>query len=164
MPNHGAGGRPAKPAELHRLEGTGREERGNDIVLSIASANETVHVDAPEWLTEVNSQIDNAEYFDKFHRMVQRVFVHSDVDAHVVAMLISQYDIYVQAQQRVLADGIDATVGPKDILAVYVMDKTMKNIIALLREYGLTPSARTGKIKDQPEQDPMKDFLNELHG
>ena len=88
--------------------------------------------------------------------------IGNDQDKHALAFLAEQIDTYVECKKSLAKTGIIArfnagkTIGPNPYLTV--RQNTLKTIIQLMNELGLTPRGRlnSGKVE---ENSPVSKFL-----
>ena len=83
----------------------------------------------------------------------------------LIGMLSHQIDIYVQCTRHIANDGLleiynkGATSGPSIYFSM--ADKALNRILQLMKELGITPSHRIGKVRStSPEALEFENFMN----
>lgn len=152
MPNHGKGGRPRKPNEMHSLEGTGRKDRGTKQVVKLVSKQDRVSMKPESILPE------DHPVFKRIAQVIESYGMENGLDSMLVSAIVSHWEIYCEAQQLYKTEGIEAQVGRK--MAINVMNEQIIVLHKLMTEFGLTPSSRSGlHAKEQAEVDPLDDVM-----
>jgi phage terminase small subunit len=131
-----SGGRNAKSLAQHHEDGTFRKERHGHL---LADPAKLVRLDMPTYLADDEYQISKKELFNQFAEYLYNMGQSLPEDAHMLAILVDLYAVYLSAVRKVEADPA-ATMGRK--LASSVMIETAREIRTLLAEFKLTPSTR----------------------
>lgn len=85
-------------------------------------------------------------------------------DKHLLNMLASQIDIYVESILKLSTDGLvmtfngGITVGPNPCMAI--ADKSLHRIIQLMKELELSPKSRDGYLSERRASPELLKFLN----
>ena len=71
------------------------------------------------------------------------------------------YEQYIQIRALVQRDGIEATIGPKNALAVTTLEQVRKSLRSQMFEFGMTPSAASvlDARKGGHNEDPMDSIM-----
>jgi P27 family predicted phage terminase small subunit len=153
-------GRPPKPTELKKLEGTYRADRA--VVNEMMPSRLVAPPSAPEYLTEGaklewESVCDELLSLNMLHR----------VDLALLSAYCQEFDRYVEASGYLLREGSviclerpDGSVYSMPSPWVAIKNGALKNAMSIASQFGFTPSART-KIKGEggKEKDPFEEFL-----
>ena len=147
-----------KPPELHVYDVT-KSRSGN-----VADLPKSIKTRIPKayWL-------DNFELWDK-DRFIRETAdflytvygIGNEQDQHTLAMLSDQIELYVQCSKGIKSKGVitkyndGKTLGPNPYIPI--RDKTLKSIIQLMNELGLTPRSRLAAGK-QEDNSPVAQFL-----
>lgn len=145
------------PPELHVVNGSKGMNQGVDLPKSIKN-----RIPQAEWL-------DNPEAWDKnvfikeTSAFLYTVYgIGNDQDKHTLAFLAEQIDTYIECKRKLAETPIvtkfnnGKTIGPNPYLTV--RNNTLKNIIQLMNELGLTPRSRLSDGA-QAEDSPVSKFL-----
>ena len=128
-------GRPKKPNALHLFEGTARNDRDTDKLLTI---NEPMSVEPR--LRDL-STIDREEVFTLFKDWVIMATGSAKIDEIMLNMMVDQIEIYSQAKKEF------------DIKTMgFCVDRFHK----LAREFGMTPSTRDQMINSAQKKEEKK--------
>ena len=119
-------------------------------------------LDAPELLTGLSLEM--------WHRRAPQLAdmgVLSEVDRDTLARWCLLYDLFVETWRQVKADGASSSTaagGKKGNPDVAALRGYAADLLAIEREFGMTPSSRTGLVASngKKEIDPLDAFL--LHG
>lgn len=85
-------------------------------------------------------------------------------DKHLLNMLASQIEIYVESILKLRTDGLvmtfngGVTVGPNPCMAI--TDKSLHRIIQLMKELELSPKSRDGYLSERRTSPELLKFLN----
>lgn len=86
-----------------------------------------------------------------------------DIDSGALHMLMTSYEMYLQATERLLNDGPLSTNKYGDIIphpAQTIATKNYNQVLAIMKEYGLTVKSRTNmKMYKEDEPGPLDRFL-----
>lgn len=129
-------GRPRKPRSLKEDQGTYRPDR--DLSIDVASGVP----DPPSYLSE-----QALTHWDRMVQAAQKVRVLTEADGDALAMLCVAFEEYKAADIIVRDEGeiCESNKGGKyQHPAVGIRSNAWKKIVRMLREFGLTPSARAG--------------------
>ena len=106
--------------------------------------------DCPAWVSDLGR-----EYWDEVAGMLAELGVMTEADRHPLALMVDALARYVAARAMVTTDGVldeaKATYTTEGGAvcqhpAVNQMNKAMDQTMRLAREFGLTPSSRSGII------------------
>lgn len=135
---------PAKtPAKIHKDRGTFRPDRhsGATLAASLPAAPRDLSDECRGWWKEIGTQLKGAGLI-------------TELDALALRLLVESIELYRQAIRE--SDGQLTIETDKGNLvqhpAIGIRNKAWGQIMKLCREFGLTPSARTGlpiKTKDE---------------
>lgn len=115
-----------------------------------------------DWLDNPESW-DRNKFITETSDFLYNVYgIGNDQDKHALAFLAEQIDTYVECKKSLAKTGIitrfnaGKTIGPNPYLTV--RQNTLKTIIQLMNELGLTPRGRlnSGKVE---ENSPVSKFL-----
>ena len=145
------------PPELHLINGTKGVNQGTFLPDAIKKRIPKADwLDNPSlWDKDVFIQ-ETADYLFKVYGL------GTDQDKHTLAMLTDQIGIYVKCSQEILKVGlVIVTNNGKTAMPnpyVSIKQKTLRDIILLMNELGLTPRSRlnSGKVEDDS---PIAKFL-----
>ena len=137
----------------------GQTQLGNNVDLPKSIKN---RIPQAEWL-------DNPEAWDKnvfikeTSNFLYTVYgIGNDQDKHTLAFLAEQIETYIECKRKLAETPIvtkfngGKTIGPNPYLTV--RNNTLKNIIQLMNELGLTPRSRLSDGA-QEEDSPVSKFL-----
>lgn len=138
------------PPELHIVNGSKGVNQG----LSIPDSIKT-RVPKADWLDNPDAW-DRNKFIEETSEFLFKVYgIGSDQDKHTLSFLAEQIDTYILCKKGLVKAGIlikfnnNKTVGANPLLTV--RQNTLKTIIQLMNEMGLTPRSRLNSGK--PEQD-----------
>lgn len=138
------------PPELHIVNGSKGVNQGTSLPDSIK-----VRIPKADWLDNPEGWDRNVFIAETSEFLFKVYGIGSDQDKHTLAFLAEQIDTYIEAKQDLAKYGIIAkfnggkTIGPNPLLTI--RQNTLKTIIQLMNEMGLTPRSRLNSGK--PEQD-----------
>jgi len=139
-------GRPRKPRSVKEAQGTFRADR--DLSIDVASGIP----DPPSYMSE-----PALTHWDRMVQAAQKVRVLTEADGDALAMLCVAFEEWKNADIIVRDEGevCDSVKGGKyQHPAVGIRSNAWKKIVRMLREFGLTPSARAGmKIAANGEEE-----------
>jgi len=145
------------PPEVHAVHGTKGENQG--ILLP-----EKVRARIPEaeWMDNPNDW-SKAQFVQQTSDYLYQVYgIGSEQDRHVLAMLADQIDSYVDCNRHIAVEGLVShyndgkTLGPSPYVAI--RKETLKQIIVLMNELGLTPKGRLKRM-DTVETTDIGQFM-----
>jgi P27 family predicted phage terminase small subunit len=145
-------GRPPKPTTLKLVEGNrgkralNKQEPDPDYLQDMT---------APDWLPA-----DAKTVWDDLAPKLRRARVLTEIDVPMVCMLCISIAQYRQASKladrRLLVKGRDDSGMPSINPALIIQSMSAKQAMAVMREFGMSPSART-RIMVQPQSDLFAD-------
>ena len=133
MPNHGKGGRPKKPNSIHQLEGTGRNDRGTDVVLELPKTQSK----APSYI-QFSKQCDRKVMFKMMSDWTVSMTGAAQIDSIMLSMM-----------SDVLAEYADAQAERDWKKSGQMIDRFHK----LSREFGMTPATRDMFAKEAKKEE-----------
>ena len=145
------------PPELHVVNGSKGMNQGVDLPKSIKC-----RIPKAEWLDDPD-QWNRSRFIEETSEFLYKVYgIGSDQDKHTLAYLAEQIDTYIECKRSLAKTPIvtkfnnGKTIGPNPYLTV--RNNTLKNIIQLMNELGLTPRSRLsdGSVE---EDSPVSKFL-----
>jgi len=145
------------PPELHVVNGSKGMNQGVDIPSSIKC-----RIPKAEWLDNPDAW-DRSKFIAETAEFLYKVYgIGSDQDKHTLAYLAEQIDTYIECKKTLAKTPVvtkfnnGKTIGPNPYLTV--RNNTLKNIIQLMNELGLTPRSRLsdGSVE---EDSPVSKFL-----
>ncbi|CAB4171858.1 Putative phage terminase, small subunit, P27 family [uncultured Caudovirales phage] len=145
------------PPELHIVKGSKGLNQGESLPDSIKA-----RIPKADWLDDPESW-DRNKFITETSDFLFNVYgIGNDQDKHALAFLAEQIDTYLECKKSLAKTGIIArfnagkTIGPNPYLTV--RQNTLKTIIQLMNELGLTPRGRlnSGKVE---ENSPVSKFL-----
>jgi hypothetical protein len=155
-------GRPKKPTEIKKLQGTDRADRNlpDEFKPSIEVNNQV-----PDGLNEWGAKlwVDLFDEYSKFDLI-------SRVDVGSLMVLCNEFGRYCEADDLLKAQGLEVVedilnrdgdiVGQKKVInpLIKVVSDAFKNFKSMCTEFGLTPASRT-KISAPPKEkniDPLE--------
>ena len=142
-------GRRKKPAELHRIHGTGERARLNKDAPAIEAVNDSAKIKRPEWLDD-----DAVEAWNELLPILIRMGVFTIADRHLLIALCCAISRLKAAQRVIESDGlvVFGATGSKKSPGVTIADESTKAIRALSGDLGLSPPSRPG-LKAKPPQE-----------
>lgn len=148
-----------KPTALKRLEGTWRADRHNPNEPELPAE----FPDRPPW---VDDDPRTAALFEQIGQYLVEMRIATRVDSIGVSLLADQLNLYLEMREQVREEGNTIIVqgGSSTYTKAHPlmtpMNQTYQNIVRLLKEYGLTPVARTNVEASENEGDSFDQFLN----
>lgn len=153
-----------KPTALKKIQGTERADRK---VKNEWQPNEVVTFDAPTELNEWGTALWN-DLMEEF----RHVKLLTRVDYGSLLVCCNEYGTYMEADDLIKAQGLQVEVEIYDKNGnvvgtkteknpmIAVRNESMRNYYSMMKEFGLSPSART-KISapKATESDPIMDLL-----
>ena len=145
------------PPELHIVKGSKGLNQGESLPDSIKA-----RIPKADWLDDPESW-DRNKFITETSDFLFNVYgIGNDQDKHALAFLAEQIDTYLECKKSLAKTGIIArfnagkTIGPNPYWTV--RQNTLKTIIQLMNELGLTPRGRlnSGKVE---ENSPVSKFL-----
>lgn len=134
------------PIELHLIKGTKPEHNPVEVPDSIKK-----RIPQAEWMNNPN-EWDKEKFIKETSDFLYEMYgIGTDQDKHTLAMLADQIDLYIECNKGVKANGVISkfnngkTIGPNPFITV--RNSTLKLIIQLMNELGLTPRGRLEKDK-----------------
>ena len=145
------------PPELHLIKGSTGMNQGVTLPESIKG-----RIPEAEWLENPDAWDRNKFIAETSEFLFKAYGIGNDQDKHALAFLAEQIDTYVECKTSLSKTGIitkfnnGKTIGPNPFLTI--RQNTLKTIIQLMNELGLTPRGRlnTGKTE---EDSPVSKFL-----
>lgn len=149
-------GRPRKPRSVKEAQGTYRPDR--DMSISLGEG-------VPEPPSYLSDQA--LIHWDRMVQAAQKVRVLTEADGDALAMLCVAFEEYKAADIIVRDEGeiCESDKGGKyQHPAVGIRSNAWKKIVRMLREFGLTPSARAGMkmAAHGEEENPISAAIREL--
>ena len=145
------------PPELHIVKGSKGLNQGESLPDSIKA-----RIPKADWLDDPESW-DRNKFITETSDFLFNVYgIGNDQDKHALAFLAEQIDTYLECKKSLAKTGIIArfnagkTIGPNPYLTV--RQNTLKTIIQLMNELGLTPRGRLNSSKVE-ENSPVSKFL-----
>ena len=145
------------PPELHVINGTKGMNQGAVIPEAIKN-----RIPQAEWMDNPDAW-DKAVFIKETSSFLYTVYgIGNDQDKHTLAFLAEQIDAYIECKKVLDKTGLvtkfnsGATMGPNPYLTV--RNNTLKNIIQLMNELGLTPRSRLNSGKVEVDS-PVAKFL-----
>lgn len=151
-------GRHRKPISKHKQDGTFRPDRHSGPEPVIAEPT------MPSGLSEASQ--------DLWKRIVPQLLeagVLTKCDSLALQLLCESYETYVNAGSVIAREGMYVTAVNKngseyrtEHPAAKVQSRKWKEIVLLCRQFGMTPSSRTGLdvSTGEPAKDPLAEFMN----
>jgi P27 family predicted phage terminase small subunit len=145
------------PPELHIVKGSKGLNQGESLPDAIKA-----RIPKADWLDDPESW-DRNKFITETSDFLFNVYgIGNDQDKHALAFLAEQIDTYLECKKSLAKTGIIArfnagkTIGPNPYWTV--RQNTLKTIIQLMNELGLTPRGRlnSGKVE---ENSPVSKFL-----
>lgn len=140
------GGRPRKPTEQHKKDGTYRATRHRDRVEVPVLATAT---QAPEWMPDAYKS-----HFVDFQEFLQQYGVVTALDVVALQVLATAYGEWRLLEQA-LAKGDFINADP---FVVKRRDRARRATLDLLKEFGMTPVSRA-KIDSNLTSNPQSSVL-----
>lgn len=149
-----AAGRPAKPMELKQLQGTDRADRTNH---NAPAYPKIKTVKAPP--AHIKKLKGGAQLWRRINSMLSRVGLLDEVNIDLIEVYVQEVITYRRAMDSVDDLGL-IMINDKGAYianpARKIASDTMKNIMAIAREFGFTPSTRQKIITDTASPTPTK--------
>lgn len=144
-------GRPAKPSQQKKAEGTYRQDRDKELPVAVAIP------DPPPWLGALECQ-----HWQIITESLAAQGTIGAVDALAVAMMCSVLVEFQAADEDIKAKGM---TGETDTgyeyqrPSVNIRAKAWARLLQMCRQFGMTPSARASILKkaNEPEEDGIED-------
>jgi P27 family predicted phage terminase small subunit len=138
------------PPELHLVHGTKGENQGIPLPESVKQ-----RIPFAEWLDRPD-QFDKKKFIEETADFLFDVYgIGSDQDKHTLAMLADQIDLYVSCNAQIRPEDIVVATNDGKTLAphpaISIRNNTVKLIIQLMNELGLTPKSRLSSGKPQDD-------------
>ena len=153
-------GRPKKPLEKHKREGTFQACR------HAGPEPELVDPQEPEGLTG-----DALKMWRKYAPIIGEMGIYTKADELAFRMLCDSYALYVAACEDIEENGPYQTqvnrmgnVYYTDNPSVKQRSKHWREVIDICRQFGLTPSARTGLHVEKKEDNSISELAKILKG
>lgn len=116
---------------------------------------------APDRLSESARAI-----YDDWAAKLSASGIGTDLDSDALAMAAMSYDAYLEAASRVAQTGAvwlekgEGTI-PKFVYSPYwsVMNREWKKVLALMAEFGMTPSSRSRVKTDKKPKSKLDEFI-----
>ena len=147
-----------KPIELHLIEST-KPRTTNPVLIPDAIKK---RIPEAEWLSNYDKW-DKTEFINETADFLFDVYgIGNNQDKHTLAMLANEIDVYVECCKNINNHNIviqhnnGATMGSNPYLIE--RGKSLKNIIQLMNELGLTPRGRLS-INKPKEDSSISKFL-----
>ena len=145
----------AKPRSQHQQDGTYRADRHGSGTLPVEIPGK------PGDLTPVASAAWNT-----ITKHLESAGLVSSIDGHAIRLLCESWELYLDACEKIAADGLIVQsvtkAGTNDVPnpAIRIRDAAWKQVYLMLRQFGMTPSARTGlNLTPAGGQDPFERLL-----
>lgn len=153
-------GRPRKPTEIKKLEGTYRKDR--DISKNIPKFTRLISAgEAPDWFNAEQKSV-----FEFITGELIRINILETVDIDLIIAYCIERAAYFKNSEIVNRVGTTkmtkngyTTLRTESVAARF----HLSNMMALAREFGFTPASRQKlliKDKDKPDEDPAAKYLN----
>lgn len=153
-------GRPKKPLEKHKLEGTYQSCRHAGPRPELAEPGE------PEGLTG-----DALKMWRKYSPIISEMGIYTDADELAFRMLCESYALYVAACKDIEKNGQYETQLNRMGNVYYTENPSVKQrakhwreVIDICRQFGLTPSSRTGLHVGKKEENEISELAKILKG
>ncbi len=142
-------GRRKKPAELHRIHGTGERARLNKDAPAIEPVSDIEKLERPLWLDP-----DAVAAWDELLPILIRMGVFTIADRHLLIALCCAISRLKAAQREIEADGlvVHGATGSKKSPGCTIADEATKVIRALSGDLGLSPVSRPGLHANPPQE------------
>ena len=142
-------GRRKKPAELHRIHGTGEPARVNEDAPAIEAVKDSDKLKRPEWLDD-----DAVAAWDEVLPLLIKMGVISIADRHLLIAFVCAVSRLKAAQKEIESNGlvVFGATGSKKNPAVTIADEATKQIRALSDDLGLSPKSRPGLHAKPPHE------------
>lgn len=149
-------GRPRKPAAIKRAQGTYREDRDQTLVLSEGIPEPPGYL-SPQALT----------HWDRLVAVTSEARTLTEADGDALAMLCLAFEEYRTADIIVRDEGEicrSEKGGMYQHPAVGIRNTAWKKIVTMLKQFGLTPSARAGMklAANVKEADPIAEAFRQM--
>lgn len=110
-----------------------------------------------------NISKDTAKFMNSVIAELKAKQTIEDIDSGALHMLMTSYEMYLQATERLLDEGPLSTNKYGDIIphpAQTIATKNYNQVLAIMKEYGLTVKSRTNmKIQKEDEPSALDQFL-----
>lgn len=150
-----SGGHNRKPAELHKLQGTGRNDRGTDVILEIHSAFESDY--------DYVKGIDRDELFEHLKNWVTFHTGRVNIDKYLLSQLVDYYEIFYKAKSGYEELGTTVTTERGSLVKnpnIGIMNDAHMNIRRIMYEFGMTPVSRSKlAVNEDAEKTAIDVFL-----
>lgn len=144
-------GRKRKPIEHHRRDNTFQPCRHS------GPEPEATKPIKPDDLTGAAG-----EMWDALAPVLESMGVYCEADSLALRLLCDSYAGYVAAGEAIRTDG--GYIGQKEHPAQRARSRYFKEVIDLMRQFGLTPSSRTGLNIRKPDDDGESELDRILRG
>ena len=143
-----------KPAELHRIHGTGERARLNEDAPGIEPVRDQAKIKRPNWLDD-----DAVETWNEFLPILIRMGVFTIADRQLLIAFCCACSRLKAAQKEIQSNGlvIFGATGNKKNPAITIADEATKQIRALSADLGLTPGSRPGLKANPPGEQSAED-------
>ena len=146
------GGRPIKPMELKKLQGTYRKDRDNS--QNIAKFTRLIDAgDPPTWFNEVQKN----EFMFISGELI-RLNILENVDMNLVLAYSLESSSYFRLKKKIEEEPENCTTQDKIDCRFH-----LKAMLEIGKEFGLSPISRQKLLiqnKEQPKEDPMAKYLD----
>jgi len=148
----GRRGPPKKPAAVKKRLGTYRECRDGGTIEATPGMPE-----CPVWIDG-----DAIQFWNKAGKYLADLRIVAPVDQMAFALLCETFADYLRYRDKVKLEG-EIVMSPNGMPCqnpfVALKNKSRQDLVKLVREFGMTPCARTGiKSSAAPVDDPLKEF------
>jgi phage terminase small subunit len=147
-----------KPPELHIVDGT--KPKGSPTTLLPTSIKK--RIPKADWVDNPSAW-DKDKFIEETSEFLFTVYgIGSDQDKHTLGMLADHIELYVRCTQGIKKNGVISrfnngqTTGPNPYISI--RNNTMRLIIQLMNELGLTPRSRLNSGKTE-EDSAVAQFL-----
>ena len=141
--------RKKKPADLHRIHGTGERARLNEDAPAIEAVDDIEKLKRPLWF-----DTDAREAWDELLPILIRMGVITVADRHILIALCCAISRLKAAQRVIESDGlvVHGATGSKKSPGCTIADEATKAIRALSGDLGLSPPSRPGLRANPPQE------------
>lgn len=161
-------GRPRKPDEQKKREGTYRPDRDDQFEADSAIP------DPPPMLTDTSGgdllnewRRRGMNHWNRLTEFLSEASLISRLDGDALALLCFAFVEYEEADKEVAMYGLTVMSDKGGVYqhpAVGVRTNAWKKILRLCREFGMTPSARASlKVTDDKQEDVLAKALQEIN-
>lgn len=155
---NGAGGRPRKPTQLHKLHGTYRRDRQN----AAEPAPPLGGGKPPAWLKG-----RARKGWREIASVLEAVKILTEMDRPALALLCDAYGEYIEARETVRRAGATyeaSSVAGGTLIrphpAVVQASDAWRRCAAMLGQFGMTPASRAKvSAAGESERDPLAEWL-----